>query len=315
MRTVLVTGANGFIGKPLSDQLSREFRVRASVRKPCAFPFRCEVVLGGDVDASSNWREELAGVDAVVHLAARVHAMSDDTAAAEQACRLVNVDGTLNLARQSAMAGVRRFIFLSSVKVNGESTQTGNPFRADDTPSPWDAYGASKAEAEQGLGEIAEQTGMEVVIIRPPLVYGPGVKGNFATMMQWLARGMPLPLGSVTHNRRSLVALDNLVDLVRTCLEHPAAANQIFLVSDGEDLSTADLLRRLGRAMGRPTHLLQVPVALLEVGAKLIGKPDFCQRLCGSLQVDMSKTRELLSWVPPIGVDDGLRRTVVRLPC
>lgn len=315
MRTVLVTGANGFIGKPLSDRLSRDFRVHASVRKPCTFPFHCEVFLGGGVDPSSNWREELAGVDAVVHLAARVHTMSDDADAAEQAVRRVNVDGTLNLARQSAMAGVRRFIFLSSVKVNGESTQAGNPFRPEDTPSPWDVYGASKAEAEQGLREIAEQTGMEVVIIRPPLVYGPGVKGNFATMMQWLARGVPLPLGSVTHNRRSLVALDNLVDLIRTCLDHPAAANQIFLVSDGEDLSTADLLRRLGRAMGRPTHLLQVPVALLEVGAKLIGKPDLCQRLCGSLQVDMSKTRELLSWVPTIGVGDGLKRTVRSLPC
>jgi nucleoside-diphosphate-sugar epimerase len=315
MRTVLVTGANGFIGKPLSDRLSREFRVHASVRRPFAFPFCCEVFFGGDVGPSSNWREELAGVDAVVHLAATVHTMSGDAAAAEQAYRLVNVDGTLNLARRSAMAGVRRFIFLSSVKVNGESTRIGHPFRPEDTPSPCDVYGTSKAEAEQGLREIAKQTGMEVVIIRPPLVYGPDVKGNFATMMQWLARGVPLPLGSVTHNRRSFVALDNLVDLVRTCLDHPAAANQIVLASDGEDLSTADLLRRLGRAMGRPTRLLQVPVALLELGAELIGKPDVCQRLCGSLQVDMSKTRELLNWAPPMGVDDGLKRTVGSQPC
>jgi UDP-glucose 4-epimerase len=213
----------------------------------------------------------------------------------------------LNLARQAAAAGLRRFVFVSSIKVNGEATQLARPFIADDAPAPLDAYGVSKMEAEQGLREIARQTGMEVVIIRPPLVYGPGVKANFAAMMRWLKRGVPLPLGAI-HNQRSLVALDNLVDLILTCLTHPAATNQTFLVSDGEDVSTTELLRRMGQAMGKTARLLPVPASWLKVAASLVGKGDVAQRLCGSLQVDISKTRELLGWVPPVSLDEGLRR-------
>ncbi len=190
----------------------------------------------------------------------------------------------------------------------GAREQERGPFSADDVPAPQDPYGISKMEAEQGLREIAAQTGMAVVIIRPPLVYGPGVKANFAAMMRWLARGVPLPLGAVTHNRRSLVALDNLVDLIVTCLSHPAAANQTFLVSDGEDLSTTDLLRRMGQALGQPARLLPVPPALLKLGAALLGKPELAQRLCGSLQVDIAKTRALLGWAPPISVNMGLKK-------
>jgi nucleoside-diphosphate-sugar epimerase len=223
------------------------------------------------------------------------------------AFRAVNVEGTLNLARQAAAVGVQRFVFISSVKVNGESTEPGQAFTEADTPNPQDAYGLSKHEAEQGLRHIAAETGMEVVIIRPPLVYGPGVKANFAALMRAVQRGWPLPLGAV-HNQRSLVALDNLVDFIVTCITHPQAANQTFLVSDGQDLSTTELVRGMARAAGVPARLLPVPVWALQAGATLLGKGDAVQRLCGNLQVDISKARSLLGWVPPISSDVGLRR-------
>jgi len=222
--------------------------------------------------------------------------------------RRVNVDGTAALARQAAASGVRRFVFLSSIKVNGEFTEAGQPFTADDVPAPEDPYGVSKHEAEQLLRQIAAETGMEVVIIRPPLVYGLGVKANFESMMRWLARGVPLPLAAVTNNRRSLVALDNLVDLIVTCLHHPAAANQTFLVSDDEDLSTAQLLKRMGAAIGQPARLFYLPPTLLKLGASVLNRPGIYQRLCGSLQLDIAKTRQLLGWTPPVSVDEGLRR-------
>jgi nucleoside-diphosphate-sugar epimerase len=225
------------------------------------------------------------------------------------AFRTANVDGTLNLARQAAAAGVKRFVFISSVKVNGEFTLSGRAYSEADAPKPEDAYGQSKHEAEQGLRQIASDTGMEVTIIRPPLVYGPGVKANFASLMRAVQRGWPLPLGAV-HNQRSFVALDNLVDFIVTCITHPQAANQTFLVSDGQDLSTPDLIRRMARAMNRPARLLSVPVWALKAGASLLGKGDAVQRLCGNLQVDISKSRELLGWSPPISVDEGLRRAV-----
>ncbi len=222
--------------------------------------------------------------------------------------RAVNVAGTLNLARQAVSAGVKRFVFISSIKVNGEGTASGKPYTADDTPMPVDPYGISKLEAEQGLQALSQETGMEVVIIRPVLVYGPGVKANFRSMMSWLRKGIPLPLGA-TGNKRSLVAVDNLVDLIATCIDHPAAANQTFLVSDGEDLSTTQLLQRMGKALGRPARLLPVPASLLQAGAAMLGKRAIAQRLCGSLQVDIGKTRELLGWAPPVSVDDALRKT------
>ena len=261
----------------------------------------------GDINDATDWGRALVDVNSVVHLAARVHVMHDTAADPLTAFRVVNVEGTLSLARQAAAAGVKRFVFISSVKVNGEATLPGQPFTADDVPAPLDAYGVSKMEAEQGLRELSAQTGMEVVIIRPPLVYGPGVKANFAAMMRWLRRGVPLPLGAI-HNQRSLVALDNLVDLIVTCLTHPAAANQTFLVSDGEDVSTTELLRRMGRAMGHPAHLIPVPASLLKLAATMLGKQDVAQRLCGSLQVDIEKTRRLLGWTPPLSLDEGLRR-------
>lgn len=311
MRTVsrvAITGSNGFIGAALcTEAFGRGWAVRGVTRSLCELPRGGDGVLVSNVSGSTDWHAALTGCSAVIHCAARVHVMHETTGDPLAEFRRVNVEGSLNLARQAAEAGVTRFVFISSVKVNGESTQLGSPFTADAAPAPLDAYGVSKMEAEQGLREIASQTGMEVVIIRPPLVYGPGVKANFATMMRWLKRGIPLPLGAI-HNQRSLVALDNLVDLILTCLVHPAAANQTFLVSDGEDVSTTELLRRMGLALGQPARLLPVPSRVLTLAAALVGQQDVAQRLCSSLQVDISKTRDLLGWTPPISLDEGLRR-------
>lgn len=312
---VLVTGGNGFVGSRLIERLSAvpTYTVASAVRQEARDGSdRVRRYAVGDLSAQTDWRPALAGTDVVVHTAARAHVMADASANPLSEYRRVNVDGTRALARQAAEQGVRRFVFISSVKVNGERTEPGARFSADDEPSPEDAYGISKYEAEQALHEIGAETGMEIVIIRPPLVYGPGVKGNFASMMWWVKKGVPLPLGAV-NNRRSLVALDNLVDLIVTCIDHPAAANEVLLVSDGEDLSTTDLLRRVGNAMGRPARLIPVPPSLLEVAAAMLGKREVARRLLGSLQVDISKTRAVLGWEPPVSVDEGLRRAVAPL--
>jgi nucleoside-diphosphate-sugar epimerase len=305
---VAVTGANGFVGRAVcAASKTHGMAVRAICRSSLDVPAGVEGVVISNIDAGTDWQHALTGCHVVVHLAARVHVMQDAATDPLLEFRRVNVQGSLNLARQAAAAGVRRFVFISSVKVNGEATGPGHPFKADDRPAPLDAYGISKMEAEQGLRELAAQTGMQVVIIRPPLVYGPGVKANFAAMMRWLGRGLPLPLGAIA-NQRSLVALDNLVDLIMTCITHPVAANETFLVSDGEDVSTTELLRRMGRAMGCPARLLPVPASLLKLAATLVGKRDVAQRLCGSLQVDIAKTRQLLGWRPPLTLDQGLKK-------
>lgn len=301
---VLVTGASGFIGQAVSNELElRGVQVVRAVRKE-----QPNSLVVGDIGPNTCWREGLSMCEAVIHLAARVHVLGDKSSDPLAEFRRVNVQGTANLACQAAAAGVRRFIYLSSIKVNGEFTQEGRPFTAHDAPAPEDPYGVSKHEAEKLLRKIATETGMEVVIIRPPLVYGPGVKANFESMMRWLARGVPLPLAAFTQNRRSLVALDNLVDLIVTCLSHPAAANQIFLVGDGEDLSIVGLLGRIGAVLGHPARLFYVPPSMLKLGARLVNKPGIYQRLCGSLQLDIAKTRRLLDWTPPVSVDEGLRR-------
>ncbi|MDA8486171.1 SDR family oxidoreductase [Pseudomonas resinovorans] len=308
---VLLTGATGFVGRGLLERMSTQVNLElvAAVRKQVpGLPGNVASRQVSGLETDADWRKALDGIRVVIHSAARVHVMHDTSSDPLAEFRKVNVAGTLNLARQAAEAGVRRFIFISSIKVNGEGTPVGSPYIADAQPAPADPYGVSKMEAEQGLRAIAAETGMEVVIIRPTLVYGPGVKANFLSMMRWLHKGVPLPFGAI-HNRRSLVALDNLVDLIVTCIDHPAAANQTFLVSDGEDLSTTELLRRMATALGKPARLLPVPSWLLEAGAAMLGKKALSQRLCGSLQVDISKTRELLGWAPPLSVDAALRKT------
>ena len=310
---ILVTGASGFVSGALVRRLIANPGcngvVAAVRRKAKSLPKRALQVRVGEILPATDWGQALQDVDAVVHCAARVHVIRGDVTDPLRAYREVNVYGTLNLANQAAQAGVRRFVFISPIKVNGEASQSGQPFSADDVPSPSDPYGVSKLEAERGLRDIEAQTGMEVVIVRPPLVYGPGVKANFASMMRWVRSGMPLPLGA-PHNARSLVAIDNLVDLLVTCLKHPAAAGQTFLVSDGEYVSTSELLRRTARAMKRKVMLLPIPTFLLEAGAALLGKRSVAQRLCGSLQVDIEKTRYLLDWNPPYTLTQGLKTAV-----
>ena len=304
-----MTGANGFVGKSLRSALFSEGEaVRAVVRVANARADDFEQVVVGSIDAATDWSSVLRDVVIVIHLAARVHVMNDSLIDSLAEFRKVNVAGTLNLAKQAAKAGVKRFIFISSVKVNGEQTIKNKYFTEFDTANPQDAYGVSKHEAEQGLKRIAEETGMEVVIIRPPLVYGAGVKANFATMMRAVKRGIPLPFGAI-HNKRSFVYVGNLVSLILRCVDHPAAANQTFLVSDGHDISTTELLHGCAEALGVKARLLPFPQKLVEVCATIIGKRDVAQRLCGNLQVDISKARNLLNWTPPISVADGLKAT------
>ncbi len=311
---VLVTGSTGFVGRALVEHLvARDDAVIASVRREAAIRRGLKEVRIGDLGPATDWGPALAGCRAVIHCAARVHMIRDVAPDPLAAFRTANVDGSLALAGQAAAAGVRRFIFISSIKVNGEGTVLGAPYRASDVPRPVDPYGISKHEAEQALIEFAASGAIDLVIIRPPLVYGPGVKANFLSMARWIARGIPLPFGAVTANRRSFVALENLVDLISTCLTHEAAVGQVFLVSDGEDLSTAGLLGRTARALDVAPRLIPVPPSMLAFGAGLVGRRDLWQRLGGTLQVDAAPTRSRLAWHPPLSVDEGLRAAVAGL--
>lgn len=302
-RHILVTGANGFVGRCLVDSLANSGAILTRVvRNPAPGVAETRVAA---IDGSTDWGALLSGIDTVVHLAARVHVMDNSVIDPLGEYRKVNVEGSLHLAKQAVKAGVKRLIYVSSIKVNGEETRPGTRFHPEDPPKPADPYGISKAEAEVKLRVLSQATGLELVIIRPVLVYGPGVKANFLSMMRWLDRGVPLPLGAI-GNLRSLVAVENLVDLIRVCIEHPGAANQIFLVSDGEDLSTPELLRRTAAALGRRARLMRVPSPLLLVGASMLGRTEMARRLCSSLQVDISKTRSQLDWTPPFTVDQAL---------
>jgi nucleoside-diphosphate-sugar epimerase len=280
----------------------------ASRRSPTQLASGVRIVEGSDLSADFDWAPIVAGCASVVHTAARVHVMNESASDPLAEFRRVNVGGTLALARHAEKAGVRRFVFVSSIKVNGEETLPGHPYTSHDAPAPQDPYGVSKLEAEAALQDLAATTSMEVVCIRPVLVYGPGVKANFLAMMRAVARGLPLPFGAV-DNKRSLVGLDNLVDLLAVCLGHPAAANKTFLASDDEDLSTTELLDRTGAALGRPARLVAVPAWVLEVGSAMVGKRQVVRRLLGSLQVDIGDTRRTLGWTPPFAVDHQLQST------
>lgn len=304
----VVTGAGGFVGGALVGALRKQGRsVVALARRADE---RAGLRPAPGLGEKACWTPLLEGAREVVHLAARVHIMDERVADPLAEFRAVNVAGSVNLARQAADAGVRRFVFVSTVKVHGESSLPGRPLRETDPLAPADPYAVSKAEAEDALRAVCANSGMELVVVRPPLVYGPGVRANFRNMMRWLARGVPLPLAQVADNRRSLVALDNLVGLIIACLEHPAAAGRCFFAADGEDLSTAELLRRLAVAMECHARLLPVPVWVLRSAAVLAGREDVLRRLCGTLQVDLAAARSTLGWTPPISVDEGLRRAV-----
>lgn len=310
MTTVVVTGANGFVGRAVGRRLAAAgHAVHGAVRRNAALPEGVTPVAGPVLSREADWRPVLDGMEAVVHLAARVHVMKDDAADPLAAFRAVNVAGTRALAEQAAATGVRRFVFVSSVKALGDGRADGRPYSEADAPAPRDPYGVSKWEAEQALREIAGRTGMEVVVVRPPLVYGPGVKGNFAALLRLVARGVPLPFGAI-GNRRSLIGVENLADALRLCLEHPQAAGETFLVRDGEDVSTPDLVNRLAGAFGRPARLVPVPPAVLRLGLGVLGKGAAADRLLGSLTVDDARLRSRLGWTPPLTLDEGLARTV-----
>ncbi|MFT3848099.1 MAG: SDR family oxidoreductase [Propionivibrio sp.] len=307
MARLLVTGANGFVGRILCEFVAERKQVISPVvrggSEPIGGAAPCVV---GCIGANTDWSSALDGVSHIVHLASRVHVMRESGRDIDALYRETNTVGTLRLAQQAAEAGVKRFVFLSSVKVNGE--ERDEAYSEDDRPAPTGPYATSKRDAELGLWEIAERSGMEVVVIRPPLVYGPGVKANFLSMMRWLHRGVPMPFGAIS-NRRSLVSIGNLVDFIVTCIDHPAAANETFLVSDGEDLSTTGLLVRLAAALEVKARLIDVPVTVLKMGAMVLGQGEMLRRLCGSLCVDARKANRLLGWSAPLSVDDGLKAT------
>jgi len=333
VRNILITGANGFIGRALCDKLLVDgYQVKGAVRdltqmRVLYSGIECGHV--GDIGPKTDWSKSLSGIDCIVHLAACVHLIDHLVGDSLKEYQRVNTDATLNLARQAVSAGVQRFVFVSTIKVNGEATNDwkkkrlgnrdrrkvkgfqGAPFSESDLPNPHDAYAVSKWEAEKGLRAIAKETGLEVVIIRPPLVYGHGVKANFSSLMKWVRIGVPLPLGAV-HNKRSFVALDNLVSFIVLCIGHPKAVNEVFLISDGEDLSTTELLYKMSKAFGKRPFFLPVPVRFMTFVANLLGKRNIANRLFGSLQLDSSKARELLGWKPVVSMDEGLRGIVAK---
>lgn len=315
----LITGANGFVGTALCAELLRQGQsVTAAVRSFSQMPFsqpqsNIEMIEVGNVDGNTDWSAVLSGVEAIIHLAARVHVMHDDSADPLTEFRAVNTAGTTHLARSAAATGVKRFVYVSSIKVNGEATHGTHKFAESDQPAPQDPYGVSKYEAEQALQRIAQETGLEVVIVRPPLIYGAGVKGNFAQMLKVISKSVPLPLASV-KNLRSFIYVENLVDALIVCATHPDAAGKTYIVSDGEDISTPNLLRQLATAMNVPCRLFPCPPNFLRLAASLLGKSAQVERLLGSLQVDSGKIRRELNWQPSYTLQQGLQATVQNQP-
>lgn len=304
MNNILITGNTGFVGKRLIASLPLDSTVVVGRKR---VKDQKNTFYAKDISSTTDYSDCIIGIDTIIHCAAKVHNMSEQKGGS--CYDEVNVEGTLNLARQAVKNGVKRFIFISSIKVNGESTLLGKPFFADDPHRPEDSYGRSKSKAEVGLLDIASKTRMEVVIIRPPLVYGPNVKGNFASLFNFTAKGVPLPFGCLKNNRRSMVSLANLVDLITTCINHPKAANQIFLVSDDNDISTAIMVKYMSHALGKTSRLLPVPLWCYRLTGKLTGKSDVVDRLTGSLQVDISHTKDTLGWAPSQTLEQGFKET------
>ena len=308
---LLITGANGFVGSALQQRILADgnYDLTIAARRVVNTSSTVSVVQVDDLTATTDWTDALQDVDVVIHCAARVHVMKDESTDPLSEFRKVNVEGTLNLARQAVEAGVKRFIFISSIKVNGEGTELGHPYTADSQPNPTDLYGISKYEAEQGLLKIAETTSLEVVIIRPTLVYGENVKGNFHSLMKWTYKGVPLPIGGIKQNLRSLVSVDNLVDFIITCIEHKNAKNEVFLISDDHDISTAGLLAEISKGLGVKNKAVNIPPTFINTVAGALGKSGVAQRLSGSLQVDISKAKILLDWQPKCFTSESIQKT------
>lgn len=301
---ILVTGANGFIGQALCGSLQQDHQVRASLRQPNISPFCVDQVVIGDITTDTTWHKALEGIDAIIHLAARAHVLNETHVDPLTEFRKTNVEGTLNLARQALLAGVKRFVFISSIGVLGAETHA-HPFSEASKADPQADYAVSKLEAELALKQLVEGSAMALVIIRPPLVYGANAPGNFGRLLKLVSSNLPLPLGAI-HNQRSMVSLDNLVDFIQLCLTHPNAANHTFLIADGTDVSTTELIKLLANGMGRATLLLPIPVKLIKIAASLLGKKNLAQQLCGSLQIDISKAQNMLGWMPPVSANNAL---------
>ncbi|HSI42868.1 MAG TPA: SDR family oxidoreductase [Methylotenera sp.] len=307
---ILVTGANGFVGHQLCEELVKlDFPVSAASRaKESLNIIGCDVIKVPDIDAYTDWTAALSEVDTVIHLAARVHVMHDDATNPLDEFLKVNLHGTVSLARQAANAGVRRFVYVSSIKVNGEYTIESESFTETCAPNPQDPYAISKLRAEHALQVIGEETGMEIVIIRPPLIYGPGVKANFLNLIKLVDRSLPLPLGDI-HNSRSMVYVGNIVSALVACATHGNAANQLYLVSDGENVSTPQLVAKISTALNRRNRIFYFPIFLIYFAATLFGKRTVIQRLTQSLIIDSAKIRKELGWQPPFTLTDGLKIT------
>lgn len=312
MTKILITGATGFVGRALFEnlKLKKKYLVHLTTRTNQEDLFEGAKAFNiGEIDSNTNWKDALDGVSCVIHCAARTHMMESKQTVSLNAYRRINVDGTKNLAKQAARIGIKRFIFLSSVKVNGEETITSKSFQYDDIPRPKDAYGISKWEAEQALLEVSKKIGLELVIIRAPLIYGVRVKGNFLRILNLIYKKIPFPFFNI-NNSRSFIGLDNLVDLITHCIDHPKATGKTFLVSDGEDISTPDLIRKLSKIMGRSSRLFSFPISIIKLMSYLVGKTSEVNRLISSLRVNSSHTRKILEWNPPFSLDEGLEKTV-----
>ena len=308
MIKILLTGSSGFVGNALLNTLvkSSEYDIKSVYRiLPSILNKNIDYIQIDSIDSKTNWKKYLEGIDMVVHLAGRVHLMNDSAKSPLDEFRHVNTEGTLNLAKKAAIAGVKRFIFISTIKVLGEQTAPGQAFKSGDSFNPQDPYSISKVEAEVGLKLIGEAHGMEIVIIRPPLVFGQGVKGNFTSLLKLTRLPIPLPFGSI-QNKRSLVSVENLIDLIVVCLTHPKAKNQTFLVSDDDDMNTSELISRLAEAGGYKAYIFGFPLTMLYVSLRLLGKLPIYERLCGSMQVNIEDTKSQLSWSPPFKVNDSL---------